>query len=111
MCKCASIQYSVPVPISIGADTGNWKLTVYTLPHLHTKEGVSSSVKMCKCASLQYQCPIPIDAAILLHQEDRSADERERRLGGPAVAAEVEAVAVRLRFGADGRGWVAPPTL
>ena len=52
-------------------------------------------------------CPVPIDAAALLHQEDCSAGERERGLGGPAVAAEVEAVAVRLRFCADGRGRVA----
>ena len=50
--------------------------------------------------------PVP-----LLHQENRPAGERERRLRRAAVAAEVEAVAVRLRFDADGRGWVAPPTL
>ena len=50
-------------------------------------------------------------SAALLHQEDRPTGERERGLGGPAVAAEVEAAAVRPRFGADGRGGVAPPTL
>ena len=46
-------------------------------------------------------------AAALLHQEDRAAGERERGFFGAAVAAEVEAVAVRLRFGADGRCRVA----
>ena len=45
--------------------------------------------------------------AALLHQEDRAAGERQRGLRRPAIAAEVEAVAVRLRFGADGRCRVA----
>ena len=63
-------------------------------------------MQMCK-----HPVPVSIGAAALLHQDDRPAGECERRLRRAAVAAEVEAVAVRLRFGADGRGWVAPPTL
>ena len=49
--------------------------------------------------------------AALLHHQDRSAGERERGLRRAAVAAEVEAAAVRLWFYADGRGRVAPSTL
>ena len=45
--------------------------------------------------------------AALLHHQNRPAGERQRRLFCPAVAAEVEAAAVRLWFYADGRGRVA----